>query len=251
MGAWPVARKLIFFLCVGVVVLLSITLTALGYTQASRDLQEQAEAALLAEGQSVATAVDAWNAYALVERQAIVGLPSVLRLLATNAGARDADLASADEALASFRTVDPDATALILADAQGQIVVSTEPGSQGLVSQRPAFREALAWRTSITGVSAGTQTGRRDIFRDAPVRAADGRVLGGVVMRSGIHTVQQHAHAPRAQLVLVVDDDASAREVLRRTLERAGWSVTDAKNGREALEQRASGAPPPSSCSTC
>ncbi|HET6521869.1 MAG TPA: response regulator, partial [Geminicoccaceae bacterium] len=35
--------------------------------------------------------------------------------------------------------------------------------------------------------------------------------------------------------VLVVDDDPDAREVLRRTLRKAGWQVGEAANGREAL----------------
>ena len=37
--------------------------------------------------------------------------------------------------------------------------------------------------------------------------------------------------------VLVVDDDADARERLRRTLARDGWSVDEAENGRAALER--------------
>jgi len=36
---------------------------------------------------------------------------------------------------------------------------------------------------------------------------------------------------------LVVDDDPAIREMLRRNLERAGWSVTVAENGRVALER--------------
>jgi len=36
--------------------------------------------------------------------------------------------------------------------------------------------------------------------------------------------------------ILIVDDDASQREVLKRTLEREGWEVMRAHNGRAALE---------------
>jgi CheY-like chemotaxis protein len=36
--------------------------------------------------------------------------------------------------------------------------------------------------------------------------------------------------------VLVVEDDAPTREVIRRTLERDGWIVYEAENGRAALE---------------
>jgi PAS domain S-box-containing protein len=38
-------------------------------------------------------------------------------------------------------------------------------------------------------------------------------------------------------LVLVVEDDTATRELLRRMLEREGWAVAEAENGRVALEQ--------------
>lgn len=37
--------------------------------------------------------------------------------------------------------------------------------------------------------------------------------------------------------VLVVEDDQATREMLRRTLEREGWQVVEAENGRVALQQ--------------
>jgi CheY-like chemotaxis protein len=37
--------------------------------------------------------------------------------------------------------------------------------------------------------------------------------------------------------VLVVEDDANARHLLRQMLERDGWGVCEASNGREALER--------------
>jgi CheY-like chemotaxis protein len=37
--------------------------------------------------------------------------------------------------------------------------------------------------------------------------------------------------------VLVVDDEAETRELLRRTLEKEGWTVAEAVNGRDALEK--------------
>jgi PAS domain S-box-containing protein len=42
--------------------------------------------------------------------------------------------------------------------------------------------------------------------------------------------------APAEARVLVVDDDADARERLRRSLSREGWTVDEAANGRFALE---------------
>ncbi|HMA33638.1 MAG TPA: response regulator [Chloroflexia bacterium] len=51
------------------------------------------------------------------------------------------------------------------------------------------------------------------------------------------------AHATRPGDVLVVEDDAPTREVLRRTLEGAGWQVREAADGQAALDQVAA-APP-------
>ena len=42
---------------------------------------------------------------------------------------------------------------------------------------------------------------------------------------------------------LVVEDDADMREVLRRRLEKEGWAVSEAANGREALERMAESRP--------
>jgi CheY-like chemotaxis protein len=43
--------------------------------------------------------------------------------------------------------------------------------------------------------------------------------------------------------VLIVEDDAATRAVLRRSLEKEGWTVTEADNGRVGLE-RLTGTPP-------
>ena len=43
--------------------------------------------------------------------------------------------------------------------------------------------------------------------------------------------------------VLVVEDDEDMREVLRRRLEKEGWAVSEAANGREALERVAESRP--------
>ncbi|MCG3126325.1 MAG: Sensor histidine kinase RcsC [Phycisphaerae bacterium] len=48
--------------------------------------------------------------------------------------------------------------------------------------------------------------------------------------------IRRHRVAPTSD-VLIVEDEPQAREMLRRTLERDGWRVTEAENGRTALEK--------------
>ena len=43
--------------------------------------------------------------------------------------------------------------------------------------------------------------------------------------------------------ILVVEDDANLRELERRTLEKEGWSVTEAENGKVALARLAESRP--------
>jgi signal transduction histidine kinase/CheY-like chemotaxis protein len=52
-----------------------------------------------------------------------------------------------------------------------------------------------------------------------------------------VQAVSRHRKADGSAQVLVVDDDAKSRDMLRRTLEKEGWSVAEAVNGREALGQ--------------
>jgi len=43
--------------------------------------------------------------------------------------------------------------------------------------------------------------------------------------------------------VLVIDDDAATREMIRRALQAAGWEVQEAENGRVGLERVAAARP--------
>ena len=49
--------------------------------------------------------------------------------------------------------------------------------------------------------------------------------------------LQKYRGEDPSRLVLVVEDDAAAREILQRTLEKEGWAVTTAENGRVALQR--------------
>jgi CheY-like chemotaxis protein len=53
----------------------------------------------------------------------------------------------------------------------------------------------------------------------------------------------RHAPPGAERRALVVDDKAENREVLRRALENEGWQVSEAENGRVALDEVAARAP--------
>ncbi len=48
-------------------------------------------------------------------------------------------------------------------------------------------------------------------------------------------TVRRHLGTAAAQPILVIDDDATTRDMLRRQLERQGWRVIEAASGEEGL----------------
>src|SRR5262249_8034397 len=55
--------------------------------------------------------------------------------------------------------------------------------------------------------------------------------------------LQKYRCAPPPCSVLVVEDDTDTRDMLQRMLTREGWAVTEATNGRVALEQVAASQP--------
>ena len=52
-----------------------------------------------------------------------------------------------------------------------------------------------------------------------------------------VAVLQKYRGEDPSRLVLVVEDDAAAREILQHTLEKEGWTVTAAENGRVALQR--------------
>jgi signal transduction histidine kinase/CheY-like chemotaxis protein len=51
-----------------------------------------------------------------------------------------------------------------------------------------------------------------------------------------VAALKKWCRQPEGRLALIAEDDPSAREVLRRTLEKDNWGVVEAANGREALK---------------
>jgi CheY-like chemotaxis protein len=76
-----------------------------------------------------------------------------------------------------------------------------------------------------------------------------GRVLGAAdflqkpIERERLASLVRKYRGAAPFPALIVEDDASARDVLRRTLEQDGWSVREATNGREGLARLADGIP--------
>jgi PAS domain S-box-containing protein len=49
--------------------------------------------------------------------------------------------------------------------------------------------------------------------------------------------LRKYQDHPAGREILLVEDEADTREMLRRSLEKGGWTVTEAANGRAALEE--------------
>ena len=77
--------------------------------------------------------------------------------------------------------------------------------------------------TMVADYSRGYALGAAD-YLDKPI---DGDRLVAVLRR----------HVPEVSgLIMVVEDDANTRAMMRRALEREGWQVTEAENGRQAID---------------
>jgi signal transduction histidine kinase/CheY-like chemotaxis protein/ligand-binding sensor domain-containing protein len=55
--------------------------------------------------------------------------------------------------------------------------------------------------------------------------------------------LEKYRTTTAGQTVLVVEDEEATRELLRRTLEKEGWRIVEAENGKRALERVAEGVP--------
>ncbi len=61
-------------------------------------------------------------------------------------------------------------------------------------------------------------------------------VLKPIERQQLISVLQKYELDRGADLIMVVEDDVSTREMMRRQLEKANWHVIEAENGRKALE---------------
>src|SRR5262249_37725597 len=85
--------------------------------------------------------------------------------------------------------------------------------------------------TIVDDKNMGFALGAADYF----TKPIDWRRLGTVL--------QKYRKPATAQTVLIVEDDEPTREMLRRSLQKEGWQIREAANGRLGLEQLSSGVP--------
>jgi CheY-like chemotaxis protein len=92
------------------------------------------------------------------------------------------------------------------------------------MKQDPSLRDIpVVMISMLHDRSAGIMLGASDYLAKPVDR--------GILLKS----IARHAKGSRSGGVLVIDDDPHAREVIRLALERDGWSVQDAEDGKEGL----------------
>jgi methyl-accepting chemotaxis protein len=234
-GTWPVAAKLVA-LCVGVAAALAIGLTALGYTQASTGLRQQAEAALGSDALVVGTQVDDWNARRLEDVESLAALPSVRRVLEEGVNANPSDVQAAQDAMNVVRAAGgDDVLSISLMDNGGTIVMSTLPPNVGKnLKQRDYFQAGMRGESFISGVAIALTDGQTSLLRAAPVRAADGHVIGVMQGRSSVEAVQKMVDQARGRV------GAGATGLL---IDEAGLVIASAQDPRWLLRPIAPLAP--------
>jgi CheY-like chemotaxis protein len=187
-----------------------------------RELGPTASAAPAAAVESDAPAVDPGAPTILV----IDDDPDARDLMATflrKEGYRMVAAASGEEGVRLARALRPDAITLdvIMPGMDGWAVL-------GALKADPELAEIpVAMVTIVDDRQAGYTLGATD-YLSKPV---DWTRLSAVLAKH------------RRGRILLVEDDAPTRELVRRMLERAGWTVDEAENGRVALERLAAATP--------
>ncbi|MBV9134273.1 MAG: methyl-accepting chemotaxis protein [Chloroflexi bacterium] len=209
---WPVATKIVG-LCVGVAAAVAIGVTALGYTQASAGLKQQAEAALGSDGLLVANQVDAWNAKRLSDVQSLAALPSVRRVLEGGASPDPVDVQAAQDAMDVIRASSgDDVLSISLIGADGTIQLSTLAPNVGKnLKVRDYFQAGMRGQSFISGVAIALTDGQTSLFRAAPVYGSDGHVIGVMQGRSSVEALQKIVDQARGRVGtgatgLLIDD---------------------------------------------
>jgi signal transduction histidine kinase/DNA-binding response OmpR family regulator len=150
-----------------------------------------------------------------------------------------------------------------LADESRRVVIASS-GDEGLRRARELRPEVIALNMLVPGMDGWTvlaELKSDPLLADIPVLVmslASGRKPGftlavndylvkPVSRRQLVSTLARLGRGPQpvdgSGWILIVDDDATNRDVLRRMLKDHGWEIRDAGNGREALHKLREGTP--------
>lgn len=186
-----------------------------GALEAIRKGEVDAVVARGPQGDQVYTLKDVDQSYRLLMEQMVQGAPST----------------DSAKALQAFRE-DPGAFDIVVTDL-------TMPGMTGvalageLLKIRPDIPVILCTGYSEqTGPDEARAAGIGDMLLK-PVAAGDMAAAIRRTLDRGT-SAERETPAPRAR-VLVIDDDAQMREVIRKMLEPEGYQVAEAENGKQAL----------------
>jgi signal transduction histidine kinase/DNA-binding response OmpR family regulator len=154
---------------------------------------------------------------------------------------------------------DPEACEIIerFLNKDGFTVVTAASGEQGLRlahEVQPAAITLDVMMPEMDGWSVLRALKADPVLREIPVimlsmidDRSRGYSLGAVdyltkpVDREQLHkALSRYYRAGDDSAVLLVEDDIDTREIMARTLEKAGWAVSEAGNGQEALDVMAS-----------
>ena len=208
-----------------------------------------------------------------VESTENVGTTFTMRLPARVTEVRQTVGAPETEATATPITVGPGGTALVVDDdpaarelletffkKEGFAVSVATTGPEGLRlarALRPSIITLDVMMPGMDGWAVLTQLKAEPELAEIPVimvTIVDDRNLGYALGATDYVTkpvdrdrlsalVRKYRRQGTRDVVLLVEDDAGTRDMLRKTLEREGWDVTEAANGRIGLQQVAANKP--------
>jgi methyl-accepting chemotaxis protein len=176
----------------------------MGYLQARDGLQQQAEAALTSDALLVTNSVDDWHAQRWHDLQVVAALPAVQRVVAAASveAADPSDVQLAQDALNSLQASSPEVDSAVLFEPrQAEFFMASDKASLGNKSpQRDYVQAALKGEFYVTGVAISTITNKPSIFHSAPVRDANGTIVGGIRTRANLDKVATAVEAARGRV---------------------------------------------------
>ena len=201
-GSWSVATR-ITTACIGILLVFGAVVTAIGYTNASRGLAEQANARLGSDATVVARIVDDWNNKHVQLAHAAAHMPVLVRGLEAGDNVTPEDAAAITDIVTTLGQDLSDGSGVSVVDAAGIGRYSATSGNiQGRsFAARDYFKQAAQGHDYISGVTmAIAGNGTQTIFTSTPVKNDAGKIVGVVVVVSDPSAIQARIDAERGRL---------------------------------------------------